>query len=131
MNCTRMYEIILNYDQIAVNKSAEAKFHVCLYFDAMFDFNFPFRPLLAYISDCLQRNGVSTEVKLPAYMEFEDFVTGEFIVGGRQIGIYFEHSLSYVSFSSNSYADLEQIVAASAGKRFQHAGYGLDDAKLS
>lgn len=58
-------------------------------------------------------------------------MTEELIVDGRDIGIYYEHSLSYVSFSSNSTADFGKLVTVSAGKRFQHAGYGLDDAQLS
>lgn len=131
MNCTKMYELVLNYDQIEASDSAEIEFHLCLPFDAMFDFNFPFRPLLAFIAECLRRQSVTAEVKLPDYFEFEDFVTGEFIVDGHEIGVYFEHSLSYVSFSSNSTAHLGQLATVSAGKRFQHAGYGLDDAKLS
>ena len=131
MNCTKMYELVLNYDQIEASDPAEMKFHLCLPFDAGFDFNFPFRPLLAFIAECLRRQGVTTEVKLPDYFEFEDFVAGEFIVDGREIGVYFEHSLSCVSCSSNSRADLEQLITLSAGKCFQHDGYGLRDAKLS
>ena len=126
-----MYDVVLNYDQIERDESADAKFHVCLQFDAAFDFNFPFRPLLAFIAECLRRQGVTTEVRLPDYFEFEDFVTGEFIVDGRETEIYFEHSLSYISFSSNSKVDLEQLITASAGRCFQHEGYGLNDAKLS
>lgn len=80
-----MYDIVLNYDQIEASDSAEIKFHLCLPFDAMFDFNFPFRPLLAFIAECLRRQSVSAEVKLPDYFEFEDFVTGEFIVDGRRL----------------------------------------------
>lgn len=126
-----MYEVILNYDQVETHESAELKFHVCLQFDAAFDFNFPFRPLLAFIAECLRQQGVTADAKLPDYIEFEDFVTGHFDVDGREIGIYFEHSLSYILCSSNSQSDLVQIVTASAGISFQHEGYGLDDAKLS
>lgn len=60
-----MYDIVLNYARIEAEDSAEAKFHLCLQFDAEFDFNFPFRPLLAFVAECLRRQGVTAEVKLP------------------------------------------------------------------
>jgi len=125
-----MYEIVLAYDRIEVGELSALRFHLCHYFDASFDFNFPFRPLLEFIAECLRQKGFNAEIKLPDYMEFEDFIEGSIAVGSREVAIYFEHSLSYFSLSSNSQEDLMMMVNASQNERFQHEGYGLDNAKL-
>jgi len=125
-----MYEVVLAYDRIEEDELSELRFHLCHYFDASFDFNFPFRPLLAFIAECLLQKGVNAEVKLPDYMEFEDFVEGSITVGSGEVAIYFEHSLSCFSLSTNSQEDLMMLVNASQGKGFQHKGYGLDNAQL-
>lgn len=124
-----MYEIQLAYGRIEEDELSGLRFRLCQYFNAMFDFNFPFRPLLAFISECLQQEGVHSEVKLPDFMEFEDFVEGSITVGSREVVIYFEHSLSCVLFQSNSQEDLNLLLAASQGRMFQHEGYGLDESK--
>ena len=126
-----MYEMALNCDGIEEHETSAFRFEICYYFNAPFDFNFPFRPLMDFIAGCLKQADVTVEISLPHYMEFEDFVTGSLTVDGRQVGIYFEHSLCYVSFASNSPDDLMMLFNASQGKLFQHQGYGLDDAKLS
>ena len=124
-----MYEVLLAYERIEEDNLSELRFHMCHYIDATFDFNFPFRPFLAFIAECLQQKGFNSEVKLPDYIEFEDFVNGSITLGSGEIAIYYEHSLSYVSFASNSYDDLKFLLDASQNERFQHEGYGLDDAK--
>ena len=126
-----MYEVVLAYERIEEDELSELRFHLCHYFDATFDFNFPFRPLLAFIAECLRQKGMNAEVKLPDYMEFEDFVDGSITVGSGEVAIYFEHSLSYISFASNSHEDLNLLAAASQGEKFQHEGYCLTEADLS
>jgi len=96
--------------------------------DAGFDFNFPFRPLLEFVRDRLTETSVSAELMLPEYIEFEDFVDGEMHLPDRRIGIYFEHSLSYVSFSSCRLENLKRLVSSADGLTFRHTGYGLSDA---
>ena len=125
-----MYEVVLAYERIEEDDLSELRFHMCHYFDAAFNFNFPFRPLLSFIADCLREENVNVEVNLPDYFEFEDFVEGRITVGGREVAIYFEHSLCYISLASNYHDDLIRLASASLGKTFQHEGYGLDNAKL-
>ena len=126
-----MYEVVLAFERIEEDELSKFRFHMCHYFDAAFDFNFPFRPLLSFLEECLRHEGVNAKVKLPNYLPFEDFVEGSISVGSSAILTYFEHSLSYISFTSNCIEDLNLLVAASQGKRFQHEGYGLSDARLS
>lgn len=126
-----MYSVVLAFSKIENDGFADSKFYTGQHFDAPFDFNFPFRPLLEFIAECLRQEGVTVKISLPDYMEFEDFVEGEFTVGGSEISIYFEHSLCYVSFAANSQEDLIMLVDASQGKVFEHEGYGLDNADLT
>lgn len=125
-----MYSVILAFSKIDIEHPAESRFHTSQYFEACNDFNFPFRPMLQFIAECLRQEGVSVEISLPDYLEFEDFVEGYLNVDGRMVSIYFEHSLNYVSLGSNSEEDLMTLVNASQGKVFQHEGYGLEDAQL-
>jgi len=125
-----MYSVILDFSKIKKDDFADSKFQTGQYFDALFDFNFPFRPLLEFVAECLRQQGVTVEISLPDYMECEDFVTGYLSVDGREVSIYFEHSLSYFSLASNSQEDLMMLVNASQGKVFQHEGYGLDNPQL-
>jgi len=120
-----MYEFVLAYDAIEEVEASEMRFHLCLLFEAAGDFNFPFRPLLHFIAEHLKKKTGSAELNLPEYLEYEDFVSGELKLPDRSIGIYFEHSLSYASFSSNSQEDLELLEDTSGRLRFRHAGYGL------
>jgi hypothetical protein len=127
---SKMYEVVLNCDGIEENDESELRFKVFHYCNRLFDFNFPFRPLIEFIAECLRGKGIKVELTLPQYIELEDFVTGSLIIEGREIAVYFEHSLSYVSFASNSQEDLMMLVNASQGKVFQHMGYGLDNAQF-
>ncbi len=123
-----MYEIDLACKWVEESKTSDAPFEVSQYFEAYFDFNFPFRPLLEFIRDCMRMKGSRVEIELPEYCKFEDFVSGSFIVQGRRIRIYFENSLAYMSFSSCNRGDLVMLLEASNGHRFLHVGYGLEDA---
>lgn len=122
-----MYDLLLQFGDIELEKSSDVPFHVCLQFEAASDFNFPFRPLLEFIRACVSEHAGSAELILPEYIEFEDFVVGELKLPDRAIGIYFEYSLCYLSFSSSRREDLELLVNCSLGLTFQHAGYGLKD----
>ena len=126
-----MYEVVLAYERIEEDDLSESEFRMCQYFDALFDFNFPFRRLLAFIAECLRKKCVTAKVRLPDYMELEDFIDGTITVGSGETAVYYEHSLSYLSFASNSQENLKVLVDASQNERFQHEGYGLDNAKLS
>ena len=125
-----MYSVVVAFSKIENDGFADSKFYTGQHFDASYDFNFPFRPLLEFIAECLRQEGMTVDFSLPDYMEFEDFVEGSLRVDGREVAVYFEHSLSYFSLSSNSQEDLMMLVNASQGKVFQHEGYGLDNAQL-
>jgi len=47
-----MYCVVLTFSKIEDDDFAEDKFHTGQYFDASFDFNFPFRPLLEIVAEC-------------------------------------------------------------------------------
>ena len=125
-----MYSVVVAFSKIENDGFADSKFYTGQHFDASYDFNFPFRPLLEFIAECLRQEGMTVDFSLPDYMEFEDFVEGSLRVDGREVAVYFEHSLSYFSLSSNSQEELMMLVTASQGKVFQHEGYGLDNAQL-
>ena len=125
-----MYSVVVAFSKIENDGFADSKFYTGQHFDASYDFNFPFRPLLEFIAECLRQEGMTVDFSLPDYMEFEDFVEGSLRVDGREVAVYFEHSLSYFSLSSNSQEELMMLVKASQGKVFQHEGYGLDNAQL-
>lgn len=123
-----MYIVRLEYGKIEEAESADCQFRVCHYFDACFDFNFPFRPLLAFIRDGMRTKESRVELVLPEYFEYEDFVEGCFDLGDRQIGVYFEHSLAYVSFAADHPECLTLLKETTEGSVFRHDGYGLADA---
>jgi hypothetical protein len=125
-----VYSVVLAFSRNERDVGAHSKFHTGQNFDACFDFNFPFRPLLEFVAECLRQEGVTVDLDLPDYIEFEDFVEGYLRVDGRPVEVYFEHSLSYLSLGSDSQQDLIMVMNASQGKVFQHEGYGLKDAQL-
>lgn len=108
-------------------ESKAKKFRVSQYFDAWFDFNFPFRPLLAFIGESIEQNGPSVELALPEYYEHEDFITGSIILADEHVTVYFEHSLAYISFSSDDRPSLKLLSDTTKGRKFQHNGYGLEE----
>ncbi len=121
-----MYEIDLTFDQIKDDDKSEFRFHLCQYFDAHFDFNFPFSPLVDFFAECVKETGAPVDVTLPDYYEFEDFVEGSMNIDGSEIRIYFEHSLSFISFEAKTPDGLTRLLIASQGQRFQHEGYDLE-----
>ena len=134
-----MCEIHLAFEEIEENGPGkgietdwpdECRFRVSQSFEACFDFNFPFRPLLTLIRDCMRMKESHVELVLQEYGEFEDFVTGSFDVASRKIAVYFEHSLAYLSFASDCRQDLELLIETTNGQDFQHEGYGLEDGQL-
>ena len=49
--------------KIESDSVAYSKFHTGQNFDACFDFNFPFTPLLAFVALCLWRKGVTVDIE--------------------------------------------------------------------
>ncbi|HZR74998.1 hypothetical protein [Bradyrhizobium sp.] len=85
-----------------------------------FDRSTPFRDMLSDIATVLNKEA-PTSVELPGYKASEDDVEGVLRFGDEEIGIYYEHSLSYLSLMSanantlNIIADrLQPLVALAA-----------------
>ncbi|HET7885311.1 MAG TPA: hypothetical protein VFL62_03705 [Bradyrhizobium sp.] len=73
-----------------------------------FDYSTPFRDILTDIAAVLNRDA-PTSVELPGYEAMEDDVRGVLRFGNESIGIYYEHSLSYLSLMSESPKTLNKI----------------------
>ena len=73
-----------------------------------FDHSTPFREMLIDIAAVLNRDA-PTSVELPGYDDGEDDVEGVMRFGDEAIGIYYEHSLSYLSLMSDSPNTLNKI----------------------
>jgi hypothetical protein len=73
-----------------------------------FDYSTPFRDMLSDIAAILSQEA-PTSVELPGYVAREDDVEGVLHFGNDKIGVYYEHSLSYLSLMSNSATTLTAI----------------------
>ena len=68
-----------------------------------FNFTTPFRVMLADIADALGQDP-RNDLQLPAYEAGEDFVFGT-----EQLRVYYEHSLSYLTLTSDNEATLREV----------------------
>ena len=75
-----------------------------------FDHSTPFREMLTDIAAALNRDA-PTSVELPGYQIMEDDVEGVLRFGDESIGIYYEHSLSYLALMSDNAKTLNKIAA--------------------
>lgn len=73
-----------------------------------FDRSTPFRKMLSDIAAVLN-DETPTSVELPGYSASEDRVEGVLRFGDEEIGIYYEHSLSYLSLMSDDATTLNVI----------------------
>jgi hypothetical protein len=71
----------------------------------MFDEHYSFRAALAEIEQAL---GCATH-ELPEEYPMEDFVDGLFRWDSRQFALYYERSLGYLQFSSQSPSEVEAL----------------------
>ena len=74
-----------------------------------FDHSTPFREMLTDIAVMLDQEA-PTSVELPLYRASEDKVEGVLRFGDEEVGIYYEHSLSYLSLMSKNANTLHRIV---------------------
>jgi hypothetical protein len=75
-----------------------------------FDFTTPFRAMLSDIAVALSRH-VASSVRLPAFERNEDFVVGTLQFGDETVRTYYEHSLGYLSLTSDHEGTLRRIAA--------------------
>jgi len=73
-----------------------------------FDYSIPFRD---YLDRILARLGEPAALRLPPWQEGEDFIEGTLVWRGRDIHVYFEHSLAYLDFSSPDRTAIEDLFA--------------------
>src|ERR1044071_1413684 len=86
----------------------DGRFTLILWLFEPFDEHYSFRTALGEIERAL---GNATH-ELPREEPMEDFVDGLFCWGSRQFVLYYERSLGYLQFSSQSSSDLEAFHAA-------------------
>src|SRR3954453_351020 len=72
-----------------------------------FDYTPPSRALLGDIVEALGQDR-QNDLQLPPYEIGEDFVEGALQFGSTRLGIYYEHSLSYLALMSDSVASLRE-----------------------
>jgi hypothetical protein len=89
-------------------ETRDGRFILILWLCQMFDEHYSFRDALSNIERAL---GSATH-ELPREYQLEDFVDGLFRWGSRQFDLYYERSLGYLQFSSQSSSDLEALHAA-------------------
>jgi hypothetical protein len=75
-----------------------------------FDYMTPFRAALAEMAEVLSRHKPSN-VSLPDYEKWEDFIEGSLQFGQGAVHVYYEHSLSYLSLTSQSPDILHEILS--------------------
>jgi hypothetical protein len=88
--------------------TSDGKWQLVLFMGEAFDYATPFRGAVHEIADVLSREAYST-VQLPEYEGFEDFVEGKLYFGREAICVYFEHSLGYLSLSSDNETALRRM----------------------
>ena len=75
-----------------------------------FDQTTPFRTALNDMAAVIGR-GSPPSIQLPEYEADEDFVEGTLRFGDEVLRIYYEHSLSYLSLSTDRYEVLCEVAA--------------------
>jgi hypothetical protein len=94
----------------AIEPHRKSGWELVLWTGNAFDHSTPFREMLTDIAAVLNRDA-PTSVELPGYEAMEDDVEGVLRFGDESVGIYYEHSLSYLSLMSNSANTLNRIAA--------------------
>jgi hypothetical protein len=92
----------------AIEPHRKSGWELVLWTGDAFDYSTPFREMLTDIAEVLNKDA-PTSVELPGYEATEDDVKGVLRFGDESIGIYYEHSLSYLSLMSDSANTLNKI----------------------
>ena len=96
------------YAQPAIEPHRKRGWELVLWTGNAFDHSTPFREMLTDIAAALSKDA-PTSVELPGYEAMEDDVEGVLRFGQESVGIYYEHSLSYLSLISDSPKTLNKI----------------------
>jgi hypothetical protein len=100
--------MITVHSRPAIEPHQKRGWELVLWTGDAFDYSTPFRGILADITEALNRDA-PTSIELPSYEAFEDFIEGELRFGDESVGIYYEHSLSYLALMSDSPNTLRKI----------------------
>ena len=82
--------------------------HLIFWIGNTFAYTTPFRSILADMAGALSQLAPSS-IQLPAHEEREDFVEGTLQFGDETLRIYYEHSLSYLTLTSDSEDTLRDV----------------------
>jgi hypothetical protein len=96
------------YAQPAIEPHRKSGWELVLWTGNAFDHSTPFREMLTDIATVLSEDA-PTSLELPGYQAMEDDVEGVLRFGEESVGIYYEHSLSYLSLISESPKTLNKI----------------------
>ena len=122
-----MYNISLEFDGPRESyKGMAESLQIVFHSEEVFDFNYPFRSVINKVVEQLVLKGRQARVdKLPEYHDSEDFIQFNLAVDEEVLSGYFEQSLGYLSFASDSEVMLEFVKSACHGCSFSSIGYGV------
>ena len=93
-------------------ETGDGRSAIVLWLCEPFDEHYSFRTALAELEQALGSSSDPATHELPEEWPMEDFVDGLFRWGSRQFALYYERSLGYLQFSSESLPDMEALYAA-------------------
>jgi hypothetical protein len=96
--------------QPAIEPDPRGGWQLIFWMGEAFDYTTAFRSALSNMTEVLNRE-VPSSTKLPDHEDHEDFVEGLLHFGGEVLRIYHEHSLSYLSLSTNNDDTLRDVAA--------------------
>jgi hypothetical protein len=108
MRCREPCIMIKVYSRPVIEPHRKSGWELVLWTGNAFDYSTPFREMLTDIATVLNRE-TPTSIELPGYDALEDDVEGVLRFGDEAIGIYYEHSLSYLALMSDSANTLRKI----------------------
>src|ERR1700720_3672172 len=108
MRCREPCAMIRVYSRPVIEPHRKSGWELVLWTGNAFGSSTPFREMLTDIATVLNREA-PTSIELPGYDASEDDVEGVLRFGDEAIGIYYEHSLSYLALMSDSANTLRKI----------------------
>jgi hypothetical protein len=108
MRCREHCAMIKVHSRPVIEPHRKSGWELVLWTGDAFDYSTPFREMLTEIATVLNREA-PVSIELPGYEAREDDVEGVLRFGDEAIGIYYEHSLSYLSLMSDSPNTLRKI----------------------
>jgi hypothetical protein len=100
--------MIMVHSRPVIEPHRKSGWELVLWTGNAFDHSTPFREMLTEIATLLNQEAPAS-LELPGYEVLEDDVKGVLRFGDDEIGIYYEHSLSYLALMSDSANTLRKI----------------------